>query len=675
MKTYQILFLITGLLLSSCNDSQRDKKFPKNEIETLLEKGESYYDNVALAEKYFDSAYIKLEGRANDSLTRYYYRRGTIGYYNLSLYNKTLRSSKKVLALGTAANDTMSMAKAMHFSAAAYYGKENNDSAFYYYAEAEDLYGRLGDVRSQGEAVLYKAYIYYNIGEYVLCEEEAFRALKLLEEENRPTDIYNCYNLIATSLDGQNDNEEAIRFYQRALDQLDNYKKEGYTDAHIAMFKASCFNNMGLVYNKMGNHDKAISIFREAIEFEGVKDNPSLYSKLLNNLAYARFKSGNNTGLPDMFYESLRIRDSLDNDSGIITSHINLGEYYVHKKDTSKAIQYYKNAYRLGEEIDSHTDILKSLKMLALIDKENGNAYSNRYIALNDSLQEIAEATRNKFARIEYETDRLEDEKEALAKKNSFILGVSVVVLLFVAAIFVIYYLNSRNKELLLIQEQQKANEEIYQLMFEQQNNIETARTEEKTRIAMELHDGILNNIYAVRLNLEFINKKTDDESIAQRKEYIKELQTVESEIRGVSHDLSRNALFNQEQSFENMLKFMITSQKNNFDTDFEAEVDEAIDWENMSNVCKVNLYRIIQETLQNINKYSRAKHAKVEVEGQNGQIAIKVTDDGVGFDPEKAKGGIGLKNLRKRADALNGTLEIKSKPGEGATVEVVFPV
>lgn len=226
-----------------------------------------------------------------------------------------------------------------------------------------------------------------------------------------------------------------------------------------------------------------------------------------------------------------------------------------------------------------------------------------------------------------------------------------------------------------MLQEQQKANEEIYELMFEQQTKIESAKADEKSRIAMELHDGILNNIYAVRLNLEFINKKSDDESIARRKEYIKALQNVETEIRGVSHDLSRNALFNQDQSFESMLQFMIKSQKNNFDTEFEAELDPEIDWEAMSNVCKVNVYRIIQETLQNINKYSQAKRACVNVAKDDGNVSISVSDDGIGFDPEKAKGGIGLKNLRKRAEALSGTLSISSEPGKGAKVEVLFPV
>lgn len=660
----------------SCEKTSKKRISSKSEIERLLEKGEATYADPVLSEKYLDSAYTQILDNKNDSLTRFFLRRTTVGYYNINLYDKSLKASKKVYKLALEAKDSLSMAKGLQFSGVSFYGKTNSDSAFYFYRQAEKLYSRLKDTDSKtlGEVVLYKAYIYHDIGEYVLCETEAIRALKLLLNDNKPTDVYNCYNLIASSLDGQNSNEEAIHYYQLALDKLNEYKSEGYTDSQITLFRASCYNNMGGVYVKMGQHKRALAIYGQALAFKEVKTVPYLYAKLLNNLAFAKFKSGDNSQLPDLFYQSLKIRDSLGNKSGIIASNVALGEYYLSAKDTIKSIRYLKTAYAQAKVIKSHFDILNSLKILSDIDKENNTFYKDRYIKVNDSLQEIAKSTRNKFARIEYETDKLQGEKEALVKKNSFIIGISLVILLFIAAIFIIYYLNSRNKELLLIQEQQKANEEIYQLMFEQQGKIEEAKTEEKSRIAMELHDGILNNIYAVRLNLEFMNKKADEESVVKRKEYIKELQSIEAEIRGVSHDLSRNALFNKEQSFENMLEFMITSQKNTFDTEFDAEIDPFIDWENMSNVRKVNIYRIIQEALQNVNKYSHAKEASVKVMLDKDKVNIIITDDGIGFDPEKAKGGIGLKNLKKRADALNGQLKISAAPGKGTVIQVLFP-
>ncbi|AXG73046.1 hypothetical protein DVK85_01865 [Flavobacterium arcticum] len=628
-------------------------------------------------QKYVDSAYSKLQSsNLNDSVARYLYTRTIAAYYNLDLYDKSLSVSKDVLRMATEANDTLGMANTMYRIGYTYYTKANNDTAFYYYDQAEKLYLNLNEPGTLGEIILYKAYIYYSIGEYLLCEVEAVKALELLKKDNKTVHIYNCHNLIAAALEEQSDTEEALRYYNDALKYLDNFKNEGYSDASIELYKASCYNNMGGVYVEEKNYKKAISIYNDALKINDLKNRTtSLYAKLLNNLAYAKFKAGDDFMLPELFYESLHIRDSINNQSGIVASNIHLGEYFASKQDTVQALKYLNAAYSTAKDIKSHFDILNSLKLLAELDKDQSLYYSNRYITVNDSLQTKARANREKYARIEYETNKLQDEKEALVKKNSFIIGVSAIVLLFVAAIFIIYYLNSKNKELLLVQEQQKANEEVYHLMNEQQTKIDIARKDEKNRIAMELHDGILNNIYAVRLNLEFINKKSDDESILKRKEFIKELQTVETEIRAVSHDLNKNAMLQQEKSFESILEYMISSQKNSFNTIFEPEIARNIDWDSLSNILKVNIYRVIQEALQNINKYSKADYAKVTVNKDRDNIVIIVTDNGVGFDTQSTKGGIGLKNLNKRALALNGNIEITSQPGDGSIIKVTFPI
>ncbi|RZK53912.1 MAG: tetratricopeptide repeat-containing sensor histidine kinase [Pedobacter sp.] len=675
MKTFQQIVFILILLLGVCAcTSKSENNSAKGRISKLLDYSQNTGNGPGIQQKYVDSAYTELSGNKNDSVTRFFYRRATSAYYNLGLFDKSLRSAQKIYRLAREAEDTVTMARALYYSGDSFYGKANNDSAFYYYTQSEKLYRKLDDLGTLGEVVLYKAYVYYNAGEYELCESEAIKALRLLLNENKTTHIYTCYNLIATALDGQDNNEEALKYYTLAFDQLNQFKNEGYTAADIENFKSSCYNNMGGVYEKMGNYKKAISIYNSGLKYSNLKkDSPALYAKLLNNLAHAKFKSGDYSNLPGMFYSSLKIREELDNRSGIVASSINLGEYHAFRKDTAQAISYLKYAYLEAREIKSHFDMLNSLKLLSDIDSKNRYFYSNRYITVNDSLQEIAKNTRDKFARIEYETDRLQGEKAELLRKNSFIIGASGVVLLFIGAIFIIYYLNSRNKKLMLIQEQQKANEEIYQLMFEQQNKIDGARTEEKNRIAMELHDGILNNIYAVRLNLEFINKKADDESIAKRKEFIKELQNVEAEIRGVSHDLSRNAIFKEDKTFPSMLEYMIASQKNQFDTLFIADIDEAIEWEGISNIFKVNIYRIIQEALQNINKYSKAENATVTVRHEETVLTVTITDDGIGFDTDTAKGGIGIKNLKKRAALINGVLKITSEPGQGTVIELTF--
>jgi signal transduction histidine kinase len=672
---YRILLALLLLSLFGCKKDLSRNDISKDRITMLLDSASGDVVSDFRREKYLDTAYNELRDKKNDTLTRYFYRKTASTYYNLGKYDKSLIVGKKILNLAKEAKDTATMARAYYYTADSFYEKADNDSAFFYYTQAEKLYDKMEDLGTMGEVLLYKAYIYYNIGLYNLCESEAFKALRMLQARDKTTHLYNCYNLIATALDGQDQNDDAIDYFRQALNILKDFKKEGYTDEDIALYRASCYNNMGLVYVKMKNFDEAVRLYKDALAIPGVREEQSLYAKLINNLAYAEFQAGNRSRLPELFYESLKIRQKLNNKSGIVTSKTHLAEYFASVKDTAKAIRYLKEAYSMSREINSHSDLRQTLRMLSVIDEKNSNFYNKKYFVTDDSLNRISKANKDYFARVEYETDKLQTEKEALVRKNSFIIGVSAVILLFIAAIFIIYYLNTKNKELLLLQDQQKANEELYQLMFEQQTKVDRARNEEKNRIAMELHDGILNNIYAVRLNLEFINKKADEDSILKRREYIKELQNVESEIRGVSHDLSRSAIFREEKSFANLLEFLVDSQKNNFNTLFEIYADPNINWEDMSNIVKINLYRMIQEGLQNINKYSEATEASIEITRKENIIQLIIKDNGKGFDTEAARGGIGLKNLSERAASLNGTISIKSTPGSGTVLEIDFPI
>jgi signal transduction histidine kinase len=644
-------------------------------VEELFVQGEN--GDIPEAERIhlLDSAYTIISDYKNDSLTRQYYRRAAVAYFTASKYNKSLNIGKEVYELSKKAKDTAGMAKGLYFTALSHYQKGNNDTAFAYYEEAEKLYEDLNEPKNLGEVILYKAYIYYNIGEYVFCETEGIRALKLFDKKY-VFEIYDCYNLIALALDGQDNFDEAIKYYRMALGQIDNMEKSGSDRVFINTSKALCYNNIGLVYLKMGQYEKAIEMCKGALQFSDLKDeDPLLYAKVLNNLAFARFKAGNKTNLPSLFFDALRIRDSLNDKGGVVNSTYHLGEYYLAQKDTTKAVIYITRAYNNAKAIKSHYDIRNSLKLLTDIHKAKSGYYADQYVTVTDSLAQITRKNREKFARVAYETDRLQDENLELARKNSYIIGAALVVVLFGIAIFIIFYLNSRNKELVLLQEQQKANEEIYQLMFEQQGKIEAVRDEEKNRIAMELHDGILNNIYAVRLNLEFSNRKVDDETILKRKGYIKELQQVEGEIRAVSHNLSRNTIFKQNSDFAGVLTYMVTSQKNNFETHFEAFIDRDIDWDAAPGTLKINIYRIIQEALQNINKYSQADNATVEITREGNMLLVSITDDGVGFDTAVASGGIGMKNLRQRAAAIEGAIVVSSTPGQGTVVSLRVPV
>jgi signal transduction histidine kinase len=85
-------------------------------------------------------------------------------------------------------------------------------------------------------------------------------------------------------------------------------------------------------------------------------------------------------------------------------------------------------------------------------------------------------------------------------------------------------------------------------------------------------------------------------------------------------------------------------------------------------------IYRLVQESLSNVAKLARAERVKLRVREQNGSIEVLIEDDGVGFDPEAIDRGFGLLGMRERVSMVGGEMEIRSSPGQGATVEARLP-
>jgi signal transduction histidine kinase len=101
------------------------------------------------------------------------------------------------------------------------------------------------------------------------------------------------------------------------------------------------------------------------------------------------------------------------------------------------------------------------------------------------------------------------------------------------------------------------------------------------------------------------------------------------------------------------------------------------IDWELVPNTSKINLYRILQEALQNINKYANAENILVHFrKDKKGNLLINIEDDGVGYDVNSKKSkGIGIKNVVSRTQQCQGIIDIKSEIGKGSKIIITFPL
>lgn len=660
-----IASIISALTIVSCKKEIETTN--KIEVLQILNKINDQSISKNNKDRLLKNLYKRLLLNKNDSVNRnLLFKIGDIYYYN-NQPDDYFKIINKIKNLSIADKDYSHLAKSLCYLGDYYDEKSLLDSAYYNYFRSEKFYILSKDNINIGKVKLKKAGILYDNGSFKECENELVKAIILLKTKDEFRLIYSCYNILGLNLIELKEYSKSLEYFNLAQIQLNKLENQDTPDLEFS--KSTCLNNIGNVYLKMGKYENAQRFYNKALDIKDLnKSKPILYAMILSNLAYVKLKNGDASKAKKLFMESYKIRDSLKSDAGIISSKYYIGQYYLSQKDTLKAIENLYSCYTLSKKVKSSPDVLNSLKLLTEIDTKNKNYYADEYFRVSDSLQQAERATRNKFARIEFETDQVKKENSILLKKITYTITGTLILLSIAGTFFMLYRLKTKNNELKHIQDQQNKNEEIYKLLLNQQSISEESRKEERNRIAKELHDGVVNSIFTTRFNLMQLEPSQTD----KKNRLIKELEKTEIEIRRVSHELNENLNFN-DNSIINMITNLVESQKNEWNTEFYISIDKFINWNRIESETKMNIYRIIQEALQNVNKYSKAKQCRVVLLKTADKTTIRIWDNGIGFNTKKTKKGIGLKNIQERTRAINGTIKIKSKINEETTIEIVF--
>lgn len=658
IKAFLLVLLI---LIIGCNQ----KKLEDNNY--FLRYDHSELDDKQ-KEELLDSLYFHFSLQSNNSVNRYALFKVASRYERLNLQTKYYNTVHKAQVWSLEKKDTSDIAKSFWYKGDFHDAKENYDSAFHYYSQAEKLYRfSKKDSLNWGRMLLYRAGVLYDTGIYTESEAETVKALTVFSKINHNWFIYRANLQMALNLKELKDYEDALNYYNIALEQLNTLKKGSYPKYRLD-FYATYYNNIGNLYDEMGDYYKGKQYYSKGLDFDGLKDNPKLHAMLLNNLAYNRMQAGDRHQVDSLLFLSLRIRDSINHEQGIIASKIRISEYYLSKKDIAQAIQTITEAYKLSVKNKSHLDILRSLEFLSENDRVNKDYFTERYIAVKDSIREIERITKNKFARISYETEEISLHNKELIKRNTLLALLFMGAIIIVIITFIAYKYKLINQELKHKQKEQLSTEKIQDILLKEKLSEELARSEERNRISRELHDGVVNRVFTIRLNLSLLDSNNQE----LKDKLIAELNNTEKHIRDVSHDLHSN-FFSENQNFNRLLEGLISEQKNEYHTKFDIAIDKFIEWSKITDKQKVHIYRIIQEALNNINKYSKASKCFVLLLKNEQNIIVRIHDNGKGFNLQKIRKGLGFKIFEERTHELNGLLKIKSEIEKGTTVEVVF--
>jgi signal transduction histidine kinase len=199
------------------------------------------------------------------------------------------------------------------------------------------------------------------------------------------------------------------------------------------------------------------------------------------------------------------------------------------------------------------------------------------------------------------------------------------------------------------------------------------AQEQERTRIAGELHDSVMQQISALSLVLGTAKRKMSADTEARELvvDVQRKLIDVGSEVRQLSHDLYPPTL--KQSGLAEVLRGYCDSFSRSRGIAVSCDVEDAL--AELSPGTALALYRIAQEALGNAAKHGAPTRVELRLVRAGGDTVLTVADDGRGCEPARAEGGgVGLVNMRERARQLGGTFELNSRPGRGTTVRAAVP-
>ena len=225
---------------------------------------------------------------------------------------------------------------------------------------------------------------------------------------------------------------------------------------------------------------------------------------------------------------------------------------------------------------------------------------------------------------------------------------------------FFVFIKKYQSRKLLHLQEKQALQARFQQELLQTQLEIQ-----EQTfhQISQEIHDNIGQVLSLVRLNINTLSSAGHEEKISQTDRLLGQAIT---DLRQLSHNLNTGYL--QRTGLVEALAQLLANleRTGKFTTSFSCSADV-----HLKDDAIIILYRIVQETINNIIKHADASHVSISMEEANGLLSIVVADNGKGFDTTVVKGGIGLTNMVNRARMIGASVEMKSQINGGTSVTI----
>jgi len=527
--------------------------------------------------------------------------------------------------------------------------------------ESAKIHYDLGEAKSYSNLSL----VYYYQGKYEKDLAYSLKAIHIFEKLNDLENLSLEWGELGYRMKKRN-LEKAIQYMQKSkqIAEKNNLQKP----------LLSIYNNYGVLKEMKVEYDSALFYYEKGLSLkQKINDQVGIpYS--LNNIAGVFVLRKQFDKAEENYQKALEIRKKINDTVGIAENYSYLGDLHLMQKDFKKAIGYYQKSTEitdkhkyLGLSQDSYRKISECYENLG----EHQNALQNfkKFSELKDSL--INQETNSKIAELEVKFDTNEKEKQLLQKQaevetSRIKFSVAIVFAILASIIGFLFYRQQRLKN-----KQQHQEFELKSAMaqIESQNKLQ----EQRLSISRDLHDNIGAQLTFIISSLE--NTKFGipnlETAVEKRLDKISEFtRNTIVELRDTIWAMNK-ADFTMEDLSSRIFNFIEHAQSANQNILFNFSIDEKLKNKKFSSVVGVNLYRTIQESVNNAMKYANASHIVINAEKFQEGLKIEIKDDGKGFDTENVDVGNGLLNMKKRMEEIGGDFAIHSEIGRGTSINV----
>lgn len=533
---------------------------------------------------------------------------------------------------------------------------------------------------AKGLAKAYKNFGVYFVrnGSQEVAQQYFFKALKIYDSLRINDEIALCYNNIANIFSRIGNYEKSIAYYKLALQiHLKNKKFKQYSETS---------NNLAgdlIAVSKLNEAERQV---QKGLLYVDSINEPIIYANLLLNLAIIYFDENQLDKGIICLKKIIKIYEEENFQEGLSATYYHLGLFSDEKNDHRQALNFYQKSYQISLANKLYDNLRAPLESIIysynhLGEKDSVSHYFSKLIEFNGEIQQRRSDKNIQEIEIKFQTEKKEQqlmlEKEKRAKleaisvsKNKTITILLIVIVLIVAVSIFVWLFQKQKQQLIALKLNQK-NDEVAKIVTEQRVKIIESQLNgevaERQRIATELHDRVGGLLATLNLQFEVLEEKC---KLKDEGKTIKQLlKSTINEVRKISHNLDG---VGESSGLENALKQLqegISSSQR-----IEMHLYYELGDFSLSNIIEKELFSIIQEMTTNTLKHANASNITVQLSLLDEKINLIFEDDGDGFDVHTTNLGIGLKNIEKRVEKLNGTFIIDSKSNRGTTLIANIP-